>query len=99
MMNPTCLLKKALPGIKNPGRIKNAGSNIMNQGRYETEFLESEGRTCIDVKDFIYDWVKPEIVNNGLIIVHNSKRISLLPVEVRAEPIGELKLKYIPVAK
>ncbi|MBN2541620.1 hypothetical protein JXI42_02035, partial [bacterium] len=76
-----------------------ADTNEVDQGRYEVEIINSDGQTCIDVKDFIYDWTKPEIVNKGLIIVSNSKRTSILPVDARRESIGELKLKYIPVAR
>ncbi|MBN2541309.1 hypothetical protein JXI42_00430 [bacterium] len=85
--------------IGTTGSIFHADTNEVDQSRFEVEFIESECSTSIDVKDFFYDWVKSEMVNKGLIIVPNSKRIGLLPIEVRAERIGEFKLKYIPVAR
>ncbi|MBN2541710.1 DNRLRE domain-containing protein [bacterium] len=76
-----------------------ADSNEVDQGKYEVEFVNSEGQTCIDVKDFIYDWVQHEIPNMGLIILPNSKRVHLSPFEGRTESLGELKLKYLPLAR
>ncbi|MBN1756081.1 hypothetical protein JW877_07720, partial [bacterium] len=74
-------------------------TNEVDQDRYETQVINADGETCIDVKDFLYKWVEPGSVNNGLIIIPYSDKVRLQRPEARIESLGELKLKYIPVAR